>query len=368
MGWTVDARREQLELAENHLLDAIDNVVPTDPDRRESPLNLQVSLALTYDVRARLESSDNNSPLGEEYRRKAERAYQAAQALDADNTYVLENYARFKLNEAERLEPGIERTGVIVDAIELLDWEREADELRRRDEATLTELARAYSLLEDHDGLEIVRRLADQGSEAALIALAKVTLREAGTAVSEQTLADVEGYLQRVPPEAATWRSRGVLYRIVSRRTPHDFRRRLDILEELAASREFPWPLQLRLEYGILSYQAGDSGGRTKGRDIFREIRELLPERSGSVNIPRELRYLADPATGFHERLKTSMVITNVSGLNRNYYAIPDGWHTIEIPFRPHLFGGRLRRNDERDCFIQFSNFGPQAVPTTIGD
>ena len=43
--WTTEMRREQLELAENHLEDALYYLKPADEERRESPLNLHVSLA-----------------------------------------------------------------------------------------------------------------------------------------------------------------------------------------------------------------------------------------------------------------------------------------------------------------------------------
>jgi hypothetical protein len=123
----------------------------------------------------------------------------------------------------------------------------------------------------------------------------------------------------------------------------------------------------LRLEYGILLFQVGDQGNRERGKEVFREIREQMAERSGSLNVPSELKFLADPRSGFKTRLLTSMRITRTVDVNRNFFAVPEGW-TVEIPFRQFLFGGKLRQGQERDCFIQFTNFGPQAVPTTIAD
>jgi hypothetical protein len=365
--WSKEACREQLELAENHLLDAIENIRPSDPDRAESPLNLHVSLALTRDWRARLEAGDGKDEAARGYRARAEAAYRVAQSLDADNSYVLENFARFKIRQAQSSGDEEERTALIVDAISLLELEKASDEWGRRDEPVLLELATAYDLLGDPQGRAMLDRLADRGSEAALVALAKLALRTSDSGQDDPALREAEEHLLRVPPPQATGRSRVPLYRVVSRRDPYAFVRRLEILEDLAASPAFPWPLQLRLEYGILLFQVGDKGNRERGRDVFREIREQMADRSGFLTVPSELKFLADPRSGFKKRLLTSMRITKAVDVNRNFFAVPEGW-TVEIPFRQFLFGGKLRPGQERDCFIQFTNFGPQAVPTTIAD
>jgi len=363
--WDEDRRRLEFELAENSLLDAIDKIDPGDDERRESPLNLQVSLALTCDARARFEEQFGNLEQAATYRERAERGYRSAQGMDAENSYVLENFARYKLRIAHNASPGEERTRLIVEAIDLLELERESEEGARREEPVLTELADAYNLLREGDGEQLLLRLASKGSEAAAVALARLSLRATADKKDEVALEQAERMLLQVPALNVTWRSRVLLYRIVSTRTSHDFKRRLEILDELESLGDLVWPLQLRLEYGILLFQVGDHAARKKGQEVFRRLREDLPERSGSVRVPDELRFLRDPATGFRDRLRTSMVVKNTSDTSRNYFAVPEGWHAIEIPFRHYLFGGSFRRGAERDCYVQFTNFGPQAVPIT---
>ncbi len=124
--WTIEARREQLELAEDHLNDALHYLTPSDSDRAESPLNLHVSLALTCDARARLEDEDNRPQDAEIYRKRSEENYTIAIGYDADNSYVLENYARYKLHVARTLQQTAERTRLVIEAIAMLEWERAA--------------------------------------------------------------------------------------------------------------------------------------------------------------------------------------------------------------------------------------------------
>ena len=367
--WTTEARREQLHLAEQHLLDALHYVRPADKDRAELPLNLRVSLALTYDVRARLEEGDNQPEAAAEFRRKSEEQYALGMALDADNSYVLENFARFKLRVAEKMPRSSERTRTIVDAIAMLERERVSNPNCRREEPITIELARAFSLLEENGGQRYLLDLARQGSEVALVALARLEMRtEEDARLDDNALDRAEFYLRRVKPAEATWRSRVPLYEIVSRRAPLDFAQRLELLRELEAP-DFVWPLQLLLEAGILMFQVGDPERRKDGEAVFRKIRNELRDHSGEAEVPRELKFLRDPKTEFKTRLETSIYVKDTSSPGKSYYGIPHGWQTITIPFRPHRFGrDRISRRDDLDCYIQFTNFGPQAVPRTEED
>jgi hypothetical protein len=366
--WTPESMREQLELAENHLLDAIHNIEPSDDSRRESSLNLTVSLALTYDARAKLEQRSGNGNEAEQFRMAADTAYRAAQRLDADNSYVLENFARFKLNQLSSFASGEDRVQLIVDAIGLLEWELQIDEGGRREEPILFELANAYEALERGEGKGLLRRLAAQGSEAALVALSQLAMRigPESNEISDDAMAEAERLLKAVPTENATARSLFALYRVVSRRRPHDFEERLNLLGALEGDPSFTMPMQVMLEYGILLFQLGDATRRKRGEVVFRELRDQLGERSGALVVPDELRYLADPSTMFRTRLKTSIVIRNLADSGRNYFGIPYGWGALKIPMRVHDFGPNVRPGTERDCFIRFTNFGPQAVPPTV--
>jgi len=365
--WSEADRREQLELAENHLVDALRNIRPSDESRRESDLNLYVSLALTYDARARLELGAGEDAVVAEYASKAEASYRAGQQLDPDNPYVLENYARSKIRTARNAPPSSERVTLLVDAIAMLEIERDSDQASDREEPVLVELASAYELLEANQGRAMLLELIQRGNEGAAVALAKLALRpeEAGE-VDPERLREAEHWLTQVSADRASWRSRYALYRVVRRSRPLAFTRRLELLDELDADAQYPWPLQTRLEYAILLFQAGDQASRHKGKGLFREIRDVLPDRKAPVSVPSELRFLADPASGYRDRLVTTAIVKNISNVGRSSYAIPDGWGNVDVAFRAYRFGRDvIRPRDELDCFIQFTNFGPQAVPLT---
>ena len=238
-------------------------------------------------------------------------------------------------------------------------------DVAQRAEPQLTELATAYELLEAGSGKAFLTEMASKGSEFALLALAHLTLRCDDQSVADnQALHEAEDLLRRVAPSQATWRTHSALYRIVTRLRPTDFRERLDLLQQLEASAEFAWPQQLRLEFAILLVQLGD---HREGKEVFQRIREELRERSGWLAVPRELKFLADPATQFRKPLRTTVTVKNVSNVGRNYYGIPAGWGNVDVLIRPFLFGRDvIRVRDELDCVIQFTNFGPQAVQPTV--
>lgn len=365
-GSTPTAVREQLDLAESHLREAIHSVVPADEDRREHPLNLHVSLALTFDVRSRFEREQGDLDASIRFAAEAEKEYQRAQGFDPDNTYVLENYARFRLRQAREQPDETQKLEYLVDAISLLEWELVVDDSKRREVAVLETLGTAFVLLNKEVGLLRLESLCNAGSEAAAVAYARLlaTPERLGDTVDlEPDPAKAISVLQSVPSARVTWRSRLLLYQFVSQHDPFAFDKRLETLDELAAVADFPWPLQTKLEHGILLYQMGQ---HERGRAVYRDVRDMLPTRSSGLTIPPELKFLADPRSGFSKPLKTSLLVTNASNVGRNYYGIPAGWGNVDIPFRPYLFGRKqIRNSDDLDCLIQFTSFGPQAVPPT---
>jgi tetratricopeptide (TPR) repeat protein len=151
--WTISARREQLELAEQHLADALHNIKPPVIERCEHPLNLWVSLSLTYDARAQLEQEAGDNSQAADYDRKAAEAFATALRIDPDNTYVLENHARFKLRQAAALPMGDEKVRLLIEAIGFLEHDLEVDSSGARGVPILEALGRAYKMLgERYDG------------------------------------------------------------------------------------------------------------------------------------------------------------------------------------------------------------------------
>lgn len=358
--------REQLVLAESHLVAALAPNFPVPEDRSETPLNLHVTMALTCDVRSRFELSQGDAPAASRYRALSQEHYVKAQALDPDNTYVLENFARFKLHEARDASAPEQRVALAIEAVTLLEWEMAVDGESRRREAILETLVSAYDLLQYQVGLDGLRAMADRGDEAASIAVARyLAFPDRFSKTVERTANATEALvlLRRIPADRVTWRSRQLVYQLVSKSSPRGFDARLAAADELNAMSGFPWPLQTRLEYAILLFQMGR---HRDGQRLFAEIRELLVARSAVLTMPAELRYLADPKASFAVPLRTSILVTNTSSVGRNFYGIPRGWGSVEIPFRPYLFARkRIAVRDDLDCLIQFTQFGPQAVPPT---
>jgi hypothetical protein len=369
--WTLAARREQLDLAVKHILDAMNNVQPVVEEHEESELNLLVSLALTYSAKSRLERFDDagDKILGDEYDQLAAKHYGQAQLIDADNSYLLENFARHKINAAALATPGQARTKSLVEAIHLLELEQFLDDHGFRIYQTTEELAKAYSMLQEGDGIQTLESLAQSGNEPAIVAIAKIRLQEVCIDREQRvgSLKDAEKILQSVKEENKTWRSQLALYRVVSELRPHDFVVRLEILENIERlGDDFGWPQQLRLEHAILLLQAGDETSRQRGKDKFKAIRDQLVSKSSWIEVPEDLKFLRDPKTGFTEPLKTHIVVSDVSSVGKSSFGIPDGWRNVDVVFRAHRFPkDRIRKTDELDCVIQFTTFGPQAIPLT---
>jgi hypothetical protein len=367
--WTEDTRREQLELAEQHLKDALNNIKVSDPSRQESPLNLYVSLALTHAARSFLEKKWGRAGVADDYDRLAAEAYHQAGLLDPENTYFLENYGRFLIRAASGLPQSQLRLKHLTEAILFLQRERDLDQSVNRETTVTIELAKAYELLAKGSGDAWLLDQIGTGSEAACVAMAQLTLRRAEDATNglatdarATALSDAERVLLKVSASSVTWRSRSLLYRVVSLRHPNDFNRRLDLLRELETT-DFLWPVQLKLERGILLYQLGS---HDKGVQAFTEIRDHLRDRSGPLRVPHEMRYLMDPASGFSKPLRTAIVVQQAPGADRNMWGIPLGWGHVRVPFRQYIFNrDSLTVGTEIGCLILFTNFGPQAVPET---
>jgi len=197
------------------------------------------------------------------------------------------------------------------------------DEEFRRYEPAYETLISAYALLKDDIGLDVLRSMAERGDEAAATAVARYIAFPQSfekETKREGSYRDALSILKTVPPNRVTWRSRLLIYQLVSKDTPRDFPARLDACDELAAMTDFPWPHQTKLEHGILMYQMGR---HQDGKRTFAEIRDSLASRTGAVSVPGELRYLADPKSGFRAPLKTSIRVPTPAAQGGTSMAFP---------------------------------------------
>ncbi len=375
--WTEDTRREQFQLAERHMLDALRNVIPDAVERREAPQHLWVSLARIYEDWSRFERDAGNATASSNADAKAENAYSNAMSLDPDNPHLLENRARRNIRIAEQLPLGADRCEKLVEAVDWLEREMRKGRAEHRAELVLEQLGKAMEMLEEGEGAILLRSLAHDGSEPANIALARLFLWElegpseieepveASQARRGIVLRRARDQLLGVPDVRRSWRWLHFYYTLISELEPHRFSARLEVLEQLDQT-DYIWPLQERFEYAILLHQLGR---HAEGKREFEGIREGLRERSSSLRVPRELRFVLSADSGFSQPLKTEMVVASTTRIDRNVWGIPQGWGHTRVPFRLHMFPyDRVTPHQVIPCCIQFTFFGPQAVPVTYPD
>jgi hypothetical protein len=321
-------------------------------------------MARVYEDWAQFEGRAGRNDECKKLESRAEEAYDQAARLDPDNSHLLENRARRNLRIAEAMPIGEERVARIVDALAWLHRELYIERALGRDPLILEAIGQAYELLEAGEGAMILRQLAAKGFEAANIALARLFMRELiedqqPDAIDKRSTCLERSHKQllRVPEFSRSWRWYSAFYEIESELHPFDLESRLETLEQLEGT-DFIWPTQLRLERAILLHQVGR---HPNGREAFSEIRN---SGSSSMSVPYSLRLLLDPRSNYRSPLLTAITVAPTDRIDRNVWGIPDDWGSVKVPLRLHMFPyDRVQSGQIIPCLIQFTLFGPQAVP-----
>lgn len=354
-------KRDQLELAIEHLRYALDRLIENSEDERD--LNLYNSLARTYQDFADVERAAGTDAtrvrqLSELAANAARRAYEE----DPHNSYVLETFARDlllqgSLYDDKAVENACQGLILIYQALRLA-----SAPLRQQRLSALVE--QAIALLRSAKATEEIERLYLARNAAGYVAKAWLLLAQDRptaepddlTGVPKERLEAALRILDEVPPGQSTWLTLNLQYQLLSAASPYDFKPQLSKLDELEVGR-FKLNLQQQLERALLLHQCGRHKEANEG---FRLLRRELRERDTIVEVPPRLRNLLDGRT------RAPLICDGVimeSGGYRPQARVRD-LGDAEVRLIPQDFGFNAMKPGIRfKCQITFGWKGPLAKP-----
>ena len=145
-------------------------------------------------------------------------------------------------------------------------------------------------------------------------------------------------------------------YGILSGARPMEFRRRIELLEDLQATDVRLSP-QLRLEYALLLYQVARA---VEGDEQFRVLRGLWRNSEHFVRVPRPLDWLRD---GESENLLSVQAVVDSDQSHRPMAKVREFGNKVS-PFRPEEFDVRTMRPGHRfRARVSFGHNGPFLRP-----
>ncbi len=359
-----DEKTSQLEGAIEHLQYALDHIEATDED--DSDLNLLNSLARTYQDLVDLALKQGNSDAAGNFREKATECIRRAQSLSSNNSYVLETLAQDQLQRAEQLIAEEPKYAAAL-ACESLGYLRQAltlDSAQQRQSKLNSLLLRCFQLLTGEAARAEIAKMRDRGECVGITAYAWLTLREG--------LADWEVFtieqlapskidrallvLGEIPPGKRTWLDLRLAYDLVCVRSPYDFEKQLELLDEFSMERP-KTDFQTRLEHAILLYQVGRVG---EGSEMFKRLRIDLKNSEVFVSIPDRLKLLCKRGSSDPE-ICSAVVVKEYEV--RSYAAVQN-LQREHIPFVPRQFNKpRMQVGERFQCVITFGHNGPFISP-----
>lgn len=330
------------------------------PPGSDTDINLYNSLAHAYHDLANAEAEagvDSQTVLAS--RNAAKEATRRAYALNPDNSFVVETYARTLLSD------GVSDPHVAAEkALEVLTlvyglMERPNSEPRRNALARLSE--QAFELLLEAGGAFDV----DEGSEVGAIALALRSLgargyRHYGAMLREIPRENREraAALLAVPALAGNVQAVKLRYMLSVIDQPTAFEVQLELLEALQGGGPAFTP-QMELELATLLFQMDRSH---EGDRLFQRLRGMWRRGEHFVEVPQRLHWLLD-ATRTDRRQVRGKVITNAEG--RAFARISE-FQNVEVPLRAAEFGQQhLPPGTPLAGFISFGHNGPLLRPLT---
>ena len=323
----------------------------------ETDLNLYNTVAHAYfdlaDLLAKESASDDDVGL---LRQKGNEAARRVFDDNPTNSFAIETYVRNLLLRAERetdraAEFSVEALGILFSALisnerayRMASLERLADqavgrlfgsaerqpERLREPLSALDVLVNAWIVLTFPHGAAAFEEVSRSAREEAL-----------------RILAHEQG---RGNPQVVK-----LAYELMSLNSPYEFRRQLELVQELQGQFRSTSP-QLRLEYAVLLYQVGQA---VQGNDEFFELRRLWRERDYIVEVPQRLQLLR-AEDGVVKTVRATAV-SNESG--RPMAAVQE-FQGRRAPFRPEEFGFREPRAGTLfRCRVTFGHNGPLLRP-----
>ena len=145
-------------------------------------------------------------------------------------------------------------------------------------------------------------------------------------------------------------------YGVLSSARPFEFRRRIELVEDLQAT-DIRLSPQLRLEYALLLYQVGRA---VEGDEQFRDLRRLWRNSEHFVRVPTPLDWLRDDET---ETLLPVQAIVDSDQSHRPMAKVREFGNRV-CPFRPEEFDVRNMRPGHRfRVRVSFGHNGPFLRP-----
>ncbi|WP_036181047.1 hypothetical protein, partial [Palleronia rufa] len=328
----------------------------------ETDLNLFNSLAHAYHDLAEVETARGAAPdVVAELRIKAHRATGRAYALDPDNSFVIELYARDRLEGAENDPDGAASVALEVLGIVYGTMARETASARRNALSALAD--RAFDLM-----IRTTRTLPDteprdpgEAIVQAISALTRNMPHRMGMTLEDfprpnriEAAERLGNGLLRTNPQAV--RLRYVLTRLDR---PKDLAIQLELLQMLDGTNTVLTP-QLRLELAILEHQ---NGRHHEAARRFSGLRRLWRQGAHFVEVPSHLHWLVDPATGQPREVR-ARVASGSDGV-RGFANVAE-LANERIPYRPGEIEDRaLKPGAMMTGRVSFGHNGPLLRPLT---
>jgi tetratricopeptide (TPR) repeat protein len=359
-----DEKMSQLEGAIEHLQFALEHIEATDED--DSDLNLLNSLARTYQDLVDLSLKQGNSDAATSFREKATECIRRAQMLSSNNSYVLETLAQDQLQRAEQLLTEDPKSAAAL-ACESLGYLRQAltlDSAQQRQTKLNGLLLRCFQLLTGEAARAEICKMRERGECVGITAYAWLTLREGLPdwevltieQLAPSTIDQALLVLGEIPPGKRTWLDLRLAYDLVCVRSPYDFEKQLELLDEFSMERP-KTDFQTRLEHSILLYQVGRVG---EGSEMFKRLRIDLKNSEVFVSIPDRLKLLCKRGSSDPE-ICSAVVVKEYEV--RSYAAVQN-LQREHVPFVPRQFNKpRMQVGERFQCVITFGHNGPFISP-----
>jgi hypothetical protein len=347
-------------------VDDLEAAVRLDSDPSgETEINLFNSLAHAYHDLAEAEEDAGMDPATiAASRAAAHEATRRAFALNPDNSFVVETYARNLLSEARADENLVINNSLEVLNLVYAQMSRPASDTRRNALGRLSE--HAFDLLLEHS-----RKLSggiDPETETGAIAIALEALARGVDQIRGMQLTDypkenrvTSSMLLAKPVLAGNVQAVKLRYMLAVLDDPLNFELHLELLEALQGSGPAFTP-QMQLELAVLLFQQDRSH---EGNRLFRQLRGLWRRGEHFVEVPTRLHWLLDAAHTNRRQVRASVAMSSEG----RAFARVSEFQGVEVPFRATEFGQeRLRPGSTISAYVSFGHNGPLLRPLTASN
>ena len=325
----------------------------------ETDINLFNSLAhACHDLADAEAAAGSSETIISDARNAAHEATRKAFALNPDNSFVVETYARNLLSQTRA--NGASPIGIALEVLNLVyaQMARPASDSRRNALGRLAE--QAFGLLLEYS--RFATTTYDTSNESGAMAAA---LAELGKEVEDLRGKELRDYPKGNRLAAAQMLATPVLsgnvqavklrYLLSTIDNPLDFETQVELLQALEGGGPAFTP-QMRLELATLLFQKDRFH---EGDQLFRRLRGLWRRGEHYVEVPARLHWLLDTSKSHRRQVRATV---SMSSEGRPVARVKD-FQGIEIPFRPTEFS--TRPGTTFSAYVSFGHNGPLLRPLT---